>query len=403
LERLISFLTGYVEVLARGAHLEKLLNLLNNSGLNLWDVKRLGSEVIQVKIRVHGFFRIRDVARRTGSTVKICHKKGLPFIWRKIGRRKIFWLGACLFIIFLVYLSSLVFFIKITGFDDSQRKSLLANLAILGLKPGAPRREVLLRKNLIEREVMIHTPGAVWLGITVKGVVAEVKVVKRKSAPAPLQVCDIVAARDGVITKLVVVRGMPVVKEGDTVARGDLLISGVEWISDPETGDLIKHEVAGSGIVEAKVWYDLEAVEPRIIWRSETQRIFAREYRLRWGRRLWYLGSFGRKPSGNYYWVRWRRPIYQGRNPLKSVELIKDTWQAVKWRRVIRGRREIEMSAMAEINQKIKSLGSFGDSSFASALTTKTWTEEGNFVKLTLTCEKITDIAMLSFHGKGQR
>jgi similar to stage IV sporulation protein len=255
----------------------------------------------------------------------------------------------------------------------------------------------MLRKNLIEREVMIHTPDAVWLGITVEGVVAEVKVVKRKKAPAPAKFCNIVAARDGVISKMVVVRGMPVVNEGDTVARGDLLISGVEWISDSETGELFKNETAASGIVEAKVWYALEAIEPKIVWRPLIKRVFFHEYKLRWGRKLLKLGSFGQKPKGDSYWVRWRRPIYQGRNPLDSVELIKDTWQTVKWQRVVRTRQEIKRSAEMEVNRQLKSLAILVDYS------TKTWTKEGNFIKLTLTCEKIIDIAMVSFNGKGQR
>jgi similar to stage IV sporulation protein len=397
LELVVSFLLGYVELLVRGAHLEKFLNLLTNSGLYLWDVKRLGTDVMQVKIRAHGFLRIRWLVRITHSTVKIYQKKGWPFIQRKLARRKIFWIGAISVIGLLIYLSSSVIFIRISGFEDAERRQLLANLARLGLKAGVSRREVMLRKSLIEREVMIHTPGAVWLGITVQGVVAEVKVVKRKSIPAISNFCNIVAARDGVITKMVVIRGMPVVKEGDTVARGDLLISGVEWLTNPEAGELEKHEVAASGIVEAKVWYDLEAVEPKITWRPEVKRDFLREYKFRWGRKVWHLASFGRKPVKDYYWARWHRPLYQGRNPLDNVELIKDTWQAVSWRRVVRTHQEIAQSALAEISQKRKELGIVASASI------KTWSEEGNFVKYKLTCEKIADIAMNSFLGKGQR
>ena len=187
------------------------------------------------------------------------------------------------------------------------------------------------------------------------------------------------AARDGVITKLVVVRGMPVVKEGETVARGDLLISGVEWINDQEAGELFKHEVPASGIVEAKVWYDLEVVEPKIIWYPKVTEAIHSEYKLRWGRKLWYLGGFGRKPAGNSYWVRWRRTIYQGRNPVTGVELIKDTWQTVDWRRVVRTRHEIEQTAIKEIGQKVKVLGAF-----SGATPIRTWSEEGNFLEINL-------------------
>jgi len=390
LAQVVSFLTGYVEVLVRGAQLEKLLNLLTNSGLYLWDVKHLANGVIQLKIRSHGFLQIRRLIRHTHSTVRIYRKRGWPFIRRKLGRRKMFWIGAVAFMALLFYLSSRVLFIKVDGFAGGERKLLLTNLSELGLKPGMTRRDLYAKKNLIEREIMIHTPGAVWLGITVQGVVAEVKVVKRKTAPAPLLGCDIIAGHDGVISKLVVVRGVPVVKEGDTVARGDLLISGAEWLKDPETDNLVKYDVNASGIVEAKTWYDLEAIEPKIVWRPVVKTDRHIGYKLRWGRKLWSIGVIGQKPFGNYYWVRWHRHLYQGRNLFDSVEIIKDTWQAVNWSRMVRSRREIEDAARAEIDSKLKVLNISRNSS------SLTWSEEGNFVKLTLTCEKQEDIAMIS-------
>ncbi len=391
LERVVSFFTGYIQLIVRGVHLEKFLNLLTSSGLYLWDVKRLGTEVAEVKIRAHGFFRIRGIVRKTHTTVKIYQKKGLPFIKRKLARRKIFWMGAMILISFLVYLSSFVFIIKIDGFEDAERQQLLANLSRLGLKAGSSRKEIIQKKNLIEREVMIHTPGAVWLAITVHGVVAEVKVVKRKNAPAPVESCDIVAAKDGVVTKMVVVRGVPAVKEGDTVAKGDLLIGGVQWLTNSETRELEKHEIAASGIVVAKVWYDLEIVEPKIVWRPEINQDFFQKYQLRWGRKLFSLISFGKRPKYNYYWSRWRRPLYQGRNPFDNVEIIKDTWQKVIWHRKVQSRREIEKTVLDEMNEKVKKMD------LKAAPFAQTWTSEGNFIKYTTTYEKLEDIAKISF------
>ncbi len=391
LERVVSFFTGYIQLIVRGAHLEKFLNLLTGSGLYLWDVRRLGTEVAEVKIRAHGFSRIRGIVRKTHTTVKIYQKKGLPFIKRKLARRKFFWIGAMILISFLVYLSSFVFIIKVDGFEDAERQQLLVDLSRLGLKIGSSRKEIIQKKNLIEREVMIHTPGAVWLAITVHGVVAEVRVVKRKNVPAPVESCDIVAAKDGVVTKMVVVRGVPAVKEGDTVAKGDLLISGVQWLTNSETKELEKHEIAASGIVVARVWYDFEIVEPKIVWRPEINRDFFQKYQLRWGRKLFPLISFGKRPKYNYYWSRWRRPLYQGRNPFDNVEIIKDTWQKVIWHRKVQSRREIEKTVLDEMNERVKKLD------LKATPSARTWISEENFIKYTTTYEKLEDIAKISF------
>lgn len=393
--RLISFLTGYLVIFIRGPHLEKIINLMTGSGLYIWDIERLEPETLKLKVRAHGFFRIHEMVRKTGLRVKIIHKRGWPFLWRNLNRRKAFLFGAIAFIGVLLYLSTFVFFIKVNGFEGNERSRLLTSLAKKGLRPGVSRREVLKKRSLIEREIMIDTPGAVWLGISVRGVVAEVKVVKRKTVPHRIEACDIVAGRDGVISRLITIRGIPVVKEGDSVARGDLLISGTIWHNDPETDNFTNEEVPASGIVEARVWHDLSTIEPKIIWKPLYLKSRYTEYKLRWGHNLWTFGSFGKKKPANYYFKRWRKRIFQGRNPVAVVELIRDTWYSVSWRRSYRTDSEVRRAAIADIKAKIDR----SEFSRREVLKVTTWSGEGNFIRLTVTLETTRDIAKISIRA----
>lgn len=52
------------------------------------------------------------------------------------------------------------------------------------------------------------------------------------------------AARDGIITEIIVFKGQPVVKEGDTVSRGQVLV--IPEAENEET----------RAIIRANVWYD---------------------------------------------------------------------------------------------------------------------------------------------------
>jgi similar to stage IV sporulation protein len=402
--RLISFFTGYVEVLIQGPHLEKMINFTTKSGLYIWDIRRLDSETIQIKMRAHGFLRIREMARRSDSTVRIERKQGWPFIGRKLWQRKAFILGALGFVAILLYLSTFIFFIKIDGFTGKNRDQLLALLKKNGLRPGVSRNEVLQRKNYLERSAIIGTPNAVWLAITIRGVVAEVKVTPRRTPPAKVLAGDIIAGRSGVISKLVVVRGVPAVKEGDTVARGDLLISGTVWHSNLEEGTLEKEEVVASGIVEGRVWYDLEVLEPKIIWKVMFKKPQNTQYKIRWGSKLWTLASFGVKladnqaKNGAYSLTRYQRTIYRGRNLGEVVELIKDIRQPVIWRRVKRAPAEIRRAAQAELNTKLKYFPKY--EKLAPHLS---WTNQGGFLKLTMTVETIQDLAMVTIRRKESR
>jgi similar to stage IV sporulation protein len=387
-QTVLSFLSGYVEILARGRQLEKLINLATGSGLYLWEIRRIAEDVLYAKMRAHGFLRIRSIARKSGCTVKICQKKGWPFIVRRMRGRKLFFAGGLLFLAGLVYCSALLCFVKLDGVPPSETERVLTELYRAGLKPGELRSVLLQRKNLIEREALLHLPQAVWLGINLRGVVAEVKYVPRKLPPLPAGPADIVADSEGLVTKVVVIRGVPLVKEGDTVIRGQMLISGTQWYNHLQTGEMYKEEVAASGIVEARVWNDFEVIEPKVIWRAARGRNRLIRYRLKWGNKLYDLGGFGIKPRGDYFWKRSYKEIYRGRNPSEVVEIIKDTWEDVLWSRERRSVVAIRAAAYAELERKRK-LFAYPPIDRRAVL----WSDEGMFLRLRATVETVRDIA----------
>jgi similar to stage IV sporulation protein len=64
--------------------------------------------------------------------------------------------------------------------------------------------------------------------------------------------CNIVASRDGIIQEMVVLEGQAVVKVGDTVKKGQLLVSGLFEDSDTLTSRFV-HAMAQ---VKARTWYE---------------------------------------------------------------------------------------------------------------------------------------------------
>ncbi len=389
--RIISFFTGYVEIIIRGAQLEKLINLLTGSGFYLWDVKKIAPEAMAIKLRTHGFLKIRPFVKKSGTMVKIRHRKGWPFLRKKILKRKIFWLSAVASLGLLLYLSNLTLFIKIDGFSGLEREELIKTLVTVGLKPGRPTKELAREKHRIERDAIIRTPEAVWLGINFKGVVAEVKAVKRKNPPPPNRGRDLIAERDGLITRVAVIRGQPVIKEGDTVARGDLLISGRISYSDPETGTVTVENIPASGIVEARVWYDLEAIQPKKVWRASCLNKPKTVYSISWAGRTWRIWGNAKQLVGETVWDRYRKRLFSGRNPDRVVELIKDVWQEVRWQKVTLPMYEARVAARREAKAKQKYL-----IGLVTGTPDEFWIDEGDYLKLIMTFEVTQDIAMLA-------
>ncbi len=68
-----------------------------------------------------------------------------------------------------------------------------------------------------------------WIGINIKGTNVIVKIVKAEEKPEIVNntdYCNIIASKSGVITKIVAQNGTAIVKEGDKVEKGDILIAG---------------------------------------------------------------------------------------------------------------------------------------------------------------------------------
>ena len=317
---------GYLIVMDKGAALERLLNLASANGIYLWDIKRYPPDVMVLRVGIHGFRALRPLLRRTNCRARIKRRHGWPFLWHRLTRRAGFLCGFILFLALLAFLTSFVWRIELLGIKSISPDALRRNLRRLGLYEGVFRGG--LDKDRIQQELEILTPQAAWISIELRGIVALVRVVERTGPPAKKQSADLVAARDGLIVKVVVYQGTPVAAEGEMVRAGQLLVSGTEVSAGPD-GTLLSRQVTASGRIEARVWDEARAYMPLVIWQSVATGRRTRVIRLRLGARTF---SFPRERPP-YIWfqqIRTQYGLWHGRNTLPLVELIIDRYDEVR-------------------------------------------------------------------------
>ena len=107
-----------------------------------------------------------------------------------------------------------------------------------------------------------------WAGVSLKGTKLTINLAKRDPLPklVPMsEPCNLVAAKDGVIKQVIALRGIDMVKPGDTVVKGQLLVSG-SFV--PKYNEEIEVKVHATGQVIASTWYE----EERIIEMKEVER-----------------------------------------------------------------------------------------------------------------------------------
>lgn len=248
---LLNYILGYVNIIVEGFFTERFINICMSKNIFLFNIKKDKSSIIYANVGIHDFKNVIQIAKQTKCKVKIKKKSGLPFIFNRYRKRKIFVGALAIIICVVIYLSNFIWNIEIEGIDKIDSNELMQTINNEGLTIGKLKSKVDL-KNIINK-IRLDRQDIAWIGIDLKGTNAIVKVVPADSKPDIIkedEYCNIISNKDACIIKVNAQNGTPQVKEGDIVKSGTPLIAG--WMEGKYTGTRYVH---AEGTIEAKVWY----------------------------------------------------------------------------------------------------------------------------------------------------
>ncbi len=258
LTRLWQYCIGYVMIKIRGLSLERLMNLAIKSKIKLFDCTRSNYTTLEARVNYASYKKARRLLEENHCEIIEEQKKGIPCFAATLWRRKYFILGAITCVALVYALTSFIWVVEIQPRGEIDVSALQKRIAAIGIKPGLFKGD--LDTEDIENSIMMSDSSLGWVGITVNGVVLRLEAVE---APKPPVMMDysipthIIASKDAYITKLTVYNGWVVVKEGKTVKKGDLLVSGINQNANGE----IRYAHANARIT-GKVWYTGRAGAP---------------------------------------------------------------------------------------------------------------------------------------------
>jgi similar to stage IV sporulation protein len=98
--RIWNYFRGYAIIIVKGLKIERFINLAVVNNIYIWDIEKLDYTTVKAKIGLENFGRLRDIVRKTDSSVSILDKRGFPFIIRNINVQTInnFWTSYYTFI-----------------------------------------------------------------------------------------------------------------------------------------------------------------------------------------------------------------------------------------------------------------------------------------------------------------
>ncbi|RKQ37825.1 sporulation protein YqfD [Oceanobacillus halophilus] len=265
-----AFITGYVTILIKGKHPELFFQQCTRNGITVWDIRKIAEDSCEGNIKLSDVKKTRKLIRRTHFKLSFVKKKGYPFFYKRFMNKKPLLIALLLSFILAIFLSNILWKIEITGVPKEIEEKIEKQLDTYGIHRGTWIFS-LDSPNTIQQKLVEDVPELLWVGVDQKGTTyylegVEKVIVKEAEKNQPR---NLIATKKGVIKRMYVAKGLPMVQVNDYVEPGDLLVSGEIGASeDSEEEDEDDKEesrvdyVAAEGEITGQTWYEVKVTIP---------------------------------------------------------------------------------------------------------------------------------------------
>lgn len=233
---LIRYIKGYLRISIIGYSPERFLNLCSHHHIYIWGLKPSGNRY-EMYMSVAGFRKLKPIIKKTKTKVVILKRYGLPFFLHKYRKRKVFFAGAVGSVFVIYLMSCIIWNIHIEGNFTRTDETILEYLETQGVIHGMRKSKLDCAK--IVRDIRKEFHDIIWVSASIEGTRLLIQVKENTDTMKEQEVnkgdsgTDLIASQDGKVVKIVTRSGMPKVKEGDRVKKGDVLVSGrIEILND---------------------------------------------------------------------------------------------------------------------------------------------------------------------------
>ncbi|WP_371068708.1 sporulation protein YqfD [Sediminibacillus sp. JSM 1682029] len=401
------FFTGSVKIEVTGHHPELFFDLCAREGITVWNVIKIN------ETRCVGYVRLRDISaikrlrRQTVYKLSFLSRKGFPFLIQRVLRKKPFMAGLFLSILFVMFLSNVVWDIEVENVPPEIEAKIIEKLDEYGIHRGAIKFTIGTPSD-IQQRLLDDLPELLWVGVTEKGTTYQLEAVEKTIVEEPEQSGprNLVAAKKGVIVDMFVAKGLPLVKVNDLVTPGQVLVSGnlneekteEEQDDDKEKNAKPKNNVAAEGEVIAETWYEVETTVPMkanyqtLTGENETK-FHLQIGKLRipvWGfKKVDYEHVYKETTSKPLYFLHWTLPI----------SIVEEKWNEQASYNEKRSREKAREEAVKQATKQLRSeLGKDAEIAFQKVLHERI---ESGKVKLTLYFKAKEDITKIQPISQG--
>jgi similar to stage IV sporulation protein len=218
-------LRGKIRFEINGLNIEKLIGKLYASGIPLYRVARRTHKNLQFTVAANQSPKVIACLENLCYNYKKAQEKGVFPFFKTLLKRFGLLIGIAVFAVALMASSFFLYETRVYGCKNISAESII----LCAEKAGAGKMSFgRVSGREIERAVYSAFPQVSFVSAVYKGIVLHINIVEAELFPQIIETSprDLVASAKGKISRLLVFRGTALVKAGDTVEKGQVIIGG---------------------------------------------------------------------------------------------------------------------------------------------------------------------------------
>lgn len=234
--KILHFIFGRLYFQVKGYQTERFLNLCAKNHLVLWELKPVSDGYVFC-IRRSAYPMLETLAQKANVELTLQGQKGLPYFLKEHRKRKILFFSIFLCALMIFSFSQFLWVITVSGGEVYSESDILKYVTDNYYHLGTLKYQI--DCDALEDHLREDYDEIAWVSCSLQGTRLHIELketLDRKTKQNPKKPCDIVANKSGIVTKMAVKSGTPLVNTGDSVKKGTTLISGlIYYYSDDFT------------------------------------------------------------------------------------------------------------------------------------------------------------------------
>ena len=221
-----------IKISLKGNNVRRFINLCSSNDIELYDLKYASPDEYTCTINTNDYYEMKKHLKKTRTKSRVISRLGIYRLHKPFMKYWYCLLPFILIVTFLYWKTLKISEVVVSGGQKSLDESIEAyiNDNNLGIGTWISSYDCTRAEQLLKKEFASIT----WSTIGIKGNVLYVEV---REATEPEHISqgesrDIVAKSDAIIYSIVTRNGTPLVKKGDTVLEGEILVSARQDILD---------------------------------------------------------------------------------------------------------------------------------------------------------------------------